>query len=196
MVIGLINHSLQCNSVSLVLDWPKKEKKYYDKITDARTKLNFCESYAFYGFTITSKMRLPTTTTGHYRTAGSQSFFSSAPKLWYGMFRGLVACSDDGPSTSISNYLHRIYGKQIFILKKIIKKLWKWDLLPNSRFIESLHVVPSENRTIIEAIWNTYGFRFEDWDFIFFHKWSHVEEWLCHMSEAYENEIFWQNGWC
>ena len=63
--------------------------------------------------TITSKMRLPTTTIGHYHTAGSQSSFNSAPKLWYSMFRGLVSVSDDGPSTSISNYLHRIYAKQI-----------------------------------------------------------------------------------
>ena len=111
MVIGFINHSLQCNSVSLVLAC--LAKKNYDKITDARTKLNFCESYAFYGFTTTSKMRLPTTTIGHYHTAGSQSSFNSAPKLWYSMFRGLVSVSDDGPSTSISNYLHRMYAKQI-----------------------------------------------------------------------------------
>lgn len=155
-------------SLLCLLAWPKK--KNYDKITDAWTKLNFCESYAFYGFTTTSKMRLPTTTIGHYHTAGSQSSFNSAPKLWYSMFRGLVSVSDDGPSTSISNYLHRMYAKQILYWKKMIKKLWKWDLLPYSKFIEFLHVVPCKNRTIIEAIWNTYGFRFEDWDFIFFYK--------------------------
>jgi len=79
--------------------------------------------------------------------------FNSAPKLWYSMFRGLVSVSDDGPSTSISNYQHRMYAKQILYWKKMIKKLWKWDLLPYSKFIEFLHVVPCKNRTIIEAIW-------------------------------------------